>query len=118
MKEPQIAAAIQELTGTAITDGVQMKALFGEAAMLNLVELEPDAVVPLHSHPHEQLGYVVSGEIVMTIGGEDHRLRPGGAYTIPGGTEHAGTAGPEGCAVLDFFHPIREDYRALIEQSG
>ena len=87
-----------------------MKTLFGDAAMINLVELEPGGSVPLHSHPHEQLGYVVSGEIVMTISGEDHRLGPGGAYTIPGDVEHAGKAGPDGCAVLDFFHPIREDY--------
>lgn len=118
MTEPQVASAIDQLPATEITDGVQMKALFGTAAMLNLVELGPDAAVPLHSHPHEQLGFVVSGEIVMTIGGEDHRLGPGGAYTIPGDVEHAGAAGPDGCAVLDFFHPIREDYRALIEQSS
>lgn len=117
MTEPQVAP-IHELPPTEITDGVRIKALFGDAAMLNLVELEPGASVPLHKHEHEQLGYVVSGEIVMTIAGEDHRLGPGGAYTIPGDTEHGGVAGPEGCAVLDIFHPIREDYRALIEQSA
>ncbi|MGI9657633.1 MAG: cupin domain-containing protein [Gaiellaceae bacterium] len=116
MSDPQIAK-IHALRGARVADGVQIKALFGDAAMLNLVELEPNASVPLHSHPHEQLGYVVSGEIVMTIAGEDHTLGPGAAYTIPGDTEHAGAAGPEGCAVLDFFHPIREDYRALIESS-
>ena len=117
MSKPQVAS-IHALTGTGVAAGVQIKALFGDAAMLNLVELEPNAAVPLHSHPHEQLGYVVSGEIVMTIAGEDHTLGVGQAYTIPGGTEHAGTAGAEGCAVLDFFHPIREDYRALIETSS
>lgn len=117
MSEPQITP-IHTLSPTGVADGVQIKALFGDAAMLNLVELEPNCSVPLHSHPHEQLGYVVSGEIVMTIAGADHTLGPGGAYTIPGDTEHAGMAGPEGCAVLDFFHPIREDYRALIESRG
>jgi quercetin dioxygenase-like cupin family protein len=35
---------------------VSARALFGERAMLNLVELAPDALVALHSHPHEQLG--------------------------------------------------------------
>ena len=117
MTEPEVAA-IHDLPGTEVAGGVQIKALFGDAAMLNLVELEPGCAVPLHSHPHEQLGYVVSGEIVMTIAGVDHRLGPGQAYTIPGDVEHAGAAGAEGCAVLDFFHPIREDYRALIEQSS
>lgn len=117
MSEPQVAS-MHELTPARIAEGVQMRALFGDAGMLNLVELGPGSVVPLHSHPHEQIGYVLSGEIVMTIAGEEHRLGPGGAYTIPGDVEHAGAAGSEGCVVLDFFHPIREDYRALIEQSG
>ena len=42
----------------ALADGVHARALFGDATMLNLVELEPGAVVPEHSHPHEQMGIV------------------------------------------------------------
>lgn len=93
--------------------GVRMRALSGEQAMLNLIELEPGASVPLHSHPHEQLGFIVSGELILTVAGEEHRLRPNDAYQLPGGVEHAGVAGGEGCVVLDVFHPVREDYRAL-----
>ena len=44
-------------------------ALFGEAAMINLVELEPDAVVALHSHPHEQLGLIVRGSMTLMPSG-------------------------------------------------
>ena len=111
-------ANIHELAPTEIAEGVRIKALFGDALMLNLVELDAGASVPLHSHPHEQVGYVVSGEITMTIAGTDRTLGPGEAYTIPGGAEHGGAAGPDGCEVLDIFHPIRDDYRALIERSG
>lgn len=117
MSEPQVATLAQ-IGATQITDGVTMRALFGDAAMISLVELEPHAAVPMHSHPHEQFGYVVSGEIVMSIGSEEHRLQPGAAYVIPGDTEHSGTAGANGCAVLDIFHPVREDYRALVDSSA
>ncbi len=117
MSEPQVVT-LGQVPAAQITDGVTMRAIFGADAMLSLVELAPGAVVPLHSHPHEQLGYVMSGEIVMSIDGHDHRLGPGAAYAIPGGTEHAGTAGDEGCAVLDIFQPVREDYRALAENSA
>ncbi len=96
-----------------LAPGVRMYPLFGEQAMLNVVELDPGAVVPLHSHPHEQLGIVLSGEITMTIGGVEHPLGPDGAYTIPGGVEHGAVAGPDGCRVIDVFQPVREDYRAL-----
>jgi len=56
---------------------------------------------------------VLSGEITMTIGGTDHVCTPDIAYEIPGGVEHGGRAGPDGCRVLDVFVPVREDYRAL-----
>lgn len=93
--------------------GVHMFPLFGDAAMLNVVELAPDAVVPLHQHEHEQLGLVLSGEITMTIGGTDHLCTSDVAYQIPGGVEHGGRAGPDGCRVVDIFVPVREDYRTL-----
>lgn len=96
-----------------LTAGVHMFPLFGEAAMLNVVELEPNAVVPLHRHEHEQLGLVLSGEITMTIGGVDHVCPPDVAYQIPGSVEHGARAGPDGCRVVDIFVPVREDYRAL-----
>jgi quercetin dioxygenase-like cupin family protein len=72
-----------------LADGVSMRPLFGEAAMLNLIEFEPGARVPEHSHPHEQ------------------------AYAIPGGVEHAAWS-EERCLVLDVFHPVREDYRERV----
>ena len=96
--------------------GVVMRPIIGDQAMVNLIYMEPGAVVPLHSHPHEQLGYVVEGEIVFTVEGEEHVLQPGDAYTLPGGMEHGASAGPAGCRVLDIFHPIREDYRKLAGQ--
>lgn len=93
-----------------LAPGVTAQPLFGDGAMLNLVTIEPGAELPLHSHPHEQLGHVVEGELVLTIGADVHVLAPGDAYQIAGGIEHA--AGSErGCVVLDVFQPVREDYR-------
>ena len=93
--------------------GVQARALFGDGTMLNLVELEPGAVVPEHSHPHEQMGIVLSGEIVMIIEGEQRACHAMDAMHIPSGVVHAAYAGAEGAVVLDVFVPIREDFRAL-----
>lgn len=104
---------LSELGPYELADGVRMFPLFGEAGMLSVVELEPDAIVPLHRHEHEQLGLVLNGEITMTIDGTDHVCTPEIAYQIPGGVEHGGRAGPEGCRVLDVFVPVREDYRKL-----
>jgi quercetin dioxygenase-like cupin family protein len=97
----------------ALADGVRARALFGDDAMLNLVELDAGAVVPEHSHPHEQLGIVLSGEIVMIIEGEERPCHAMDAMHIPSGLVHGAYAGAEGAVVLDVFVPIREDFRAL-----
>jgi quercetin dioxygenase-like cupin family protein len=96
----------------ALAAGVHARALFGDATMLNLVELEPGAVVAEHSHPHEQMGIVLSGEIVMLIEGEERPCHAMDAMHIPSGVVHGAYAGPEGAVVLDVFVPIREDFRA------
>jgi quercetin dioxygenase-like cupin family protein len=109
--EPQFVS-FDRLQGFELARGVTAKALFGEGAMLNLVELEPSAVVARHSHPHEQLGLILRGSMTLNVDGADHLLREMDGYTLPGGIEHGAVAGPEGALVLDAFRPVREDYRA------
>jgi quercetin dioxygenase-like cupin family protein len=75
------------------------------------VELDPGAVVARHSHPHEQLGVILRGSMTLVVAGEDNLLEEMDGYTLPGGIEHEGIAGPRGALVLDVFRPVREDYR-------
>ena len=79
--------------------------------MLNLIEFEPGAVVPLHSHEHEQLGIVLRGMQALVVDGVAHELGPMEGYVLPGGVPHSAYCGPEGSTVLDIFRPVREDYR-------
>ena len=103
-------ARLADVSAIELAPGVTARPLFGDGAMLNLVELEPGAGVPVHSHPHEQLGHVLQGELELTIAGELHVLAPGDAFQIPGGVEHAARS-EVGCIVMDVFQPVREDYR-------
>jgi quercetin dioxygenase-like cupin family protein len=91
--------------------GVAGQPLFGEGAMLNLIRFEPGATVPLHSHPHEQLGIVLEGMQALVVEGIPHELGTLEAYVLPGGVEHSAYCGPDGALVLDVFNPVREDYR-------
>jgi quercetin dioxygenase-like cupin family protein len=91
--------------------GVTARPLFGEGAMLNLIEFAPDATVGLHSHEHEQLGIVLRGMQALVVDAVAHELRPLEGYVLPGGVEHSAYCGPEGALVLDVFRPVREDYR-------
>jgi len=109
------------LNGETMQSSPASDMLFAPPVLLEfltaLVTLEPGASVPEHDHPHEQLGLVVDGELVLAIAGAEHRLRAGQAYQIPGGVGHAAWT-EEGvrCRVLDVFQPVREDYRERFER--
>ena len=91
--------------------GVSGRPLFGEGAMLNLIEFEPGSTVLPHSHEHEQLGIVLQGMQALVIDGVPHEMHAMDGYVIPSGVEHSAYCGPDGALVLDIFRPVREDYR-------
>ncbi len=94
-----------------IAPGAQIRTFWGNEMLLSVVDLAPGSFVPLHSHPHEQAGMIISGELELTIAGETRRLGPEDAYIIPGGVEHSGKTGDVPTKVLDIFSPVREDYQ-------
>ena len=67
------------------------------------------AVGALHSHPHTQITYVVSGEFSFTIDGETHVVRTGDTLLKEDGVVHGCTCLQEGI-LLDIFTPMREDF--------
>ena len=101
--------ALASLPKFTSAPGIAMQLMAGEQIALNLVTLDPNAVVPGHNHTNEQAGYVVSGLINMTIAGETRDLRTGESYVIPANVPHGATAGAEGCVVIDIFSPPRAD---------
>lgn len=62
-----------------------------------------------HSHPHEQLVYVISGHLRFSGGGSTFDVKAGDSFIVPGGMEHQASALEES-EVLDVFAPYREDY--------
>lgn len=90
--------------------GVTLTTNAGENLMLSVVRFEPDACVPVHSHPHEQAGLLVSGRLKFTIGEETRVLEPGDQWLIPGGVPHTVVAVDGPAVALDVFNPVREDY--------
>jgi quercetin dioxygenase-like cupin family protein len=64
---------------------------------------------PLHKHPNEQSGYVISGSYRIIFGDDDQVVGPGDSYSIPRDVEHRIEIIEPG-EVLDFFSPPRKDY--------
>jgi len=61
---------------------------------------------PFHSHPYEELGYIVSGEGVAHVDGRSMPLRPGSCFHLPPEKVHCiENVGPEPMHILGVFHP-------------
>jgi quercetin dioxygenase-like cupin family protein len=103
-------ARLSDIAPLPIWTGVLARAVQGAHVTLAVVELSPDSAVPEHAHANEQLGIVLQGSLVFTIGGERRELVAGDTYYIPGNVPHAAAAGPAGCVAVDVFSPVRADW--------
>ncbi len=92
-----------------LAEGVEIQAIPGERMTMVRFRLQKGAPVPEHSHPHEQIGVVVSGEIEMTVDGETRTLGPGSAWCIPSDVVHSARCLADDTVVLECFSPPRED---------
>lgn len=91
--------------------GVRRRVLScGDNVMIVQFTIDAGAEIPPHTHPHEQVGHVVSGRMQFRIGDQVRELGPGDGYAVPGGVSH-GAKGITDCVAVDSFHPVREDYR-------
>jgi quercetin dioxygenase-like cupin family protein len=94
----------------AALEGIESKTLVhGEKTLMTEFRLRKGSVLPRHSHPHEQTGYLVSGRIRLFIGAEEYDAVVGDSWCIPGGVEH-GADILEDSVAIEVFSPIRDDY--------
>lgn len=94
--------------------GVSLDSLaIGEKSMVTKMNYIKGNFATTHQHPHEQCGYVISGEYRLKVEipeeNIDILLHAGDSYAIPGNTPHSFEV-IEGGEVVDVFTPQREDY--------
>ena len=93
-----------------VVDGIERKTLvFGEKTLMTEFRLEKGTTLPIHRHPYEQTGYLVSGHLVLIIDDERHEMTPGDSWAILGGIEH-GAEVKENSIAVEVFSPVREDF--------
>ena len=96
--------------------GCNLRTPHGKQLMLSQVKMEEGAVIPLHRHPHEQGGVVISGKMELQIGYQTRLVSPGELYLIPSNVPHRAVAIDGPVVALDVFSPIRQDYVELSNQ--
>jgi quercetin dioxygenase-like cupin family protein len=94
-----------------VREGVERKAFSGEGATVSLNRLQPGHEPRPHSHPHEQIVYILEGVIDFHVEDDVRRLGPGSLMVVPGGARHWGeVVGDVAVLNLDVFTPKREEY--------
>ena len=83
--------------------------VYGEHTLLTEFRMRKGSTLPLHAHPQEQTGYLVSGHVRLTVGLRTVDARPGDSWAIPGGTQHR-AAILEDSVAIEVFSPVRKDY--------
>jgi quercetin dioxygenase-like cupin family protein len=91
-------------------EGIEQKTLvYGEKTLMTEFLLKKGSILPRHSHPHEQTGYLVKGHIRLSFNGKEYVVEAGDSWCIPGGAEH-GAEIIEDSIAIEVFSPVREDY--------
>jgi quercetin dioxygenase-like cupin family protein len=82
---------------------------FGDSLHIMKFHTKKGAVMPTHSHPQEQAGYLLQGKMIMTIDGVDHEIDAGDAWAIKGNVPHSVRVIEDG-SIIEVFSSIRHDY--------
>lgn len=82
---------------------------YNEKLFLAEHRMEKGWIGAAHSHPHDQVVYVMSGHLRVVAAGRTFDVKGGDSFVVRGGVEHQASA-MEASLVIDVFTPCRKDY--------
>ena len=92
-----------------VVPGIRQKVLVhGDRTLMCEFLLGAGAHLPVHSHPHEQTGYLARGRMRLIVDGRAHECGPGDSWCIASGVEHSADV-IEDSVAIETFSPVRED---------
>lgn len=93
-----------------LAPGITGRYFHGENVTYGRVRIRRGSLMPMHSHPHEQVTHIHEGTLRMVVGGVTHTLKAGHLLAIPPDIPHSAEALTD-VDLTDVFTPVREDYR-------
>jgi quercetin dioxygenase-like cupin family protein len=93
-----------------VSEGIQRQMIIGRNMMICRFRFDPFVVTPEHTHPHEQMTFVMKGNVKFTIDGSTVIASPGDVLHFPSNNRHGATMLDDEVILIDVFSPIREDF--------
>lgn len=100
---------LNDISTKTLAPGIDGKYIHGVGTTLGYVKIKAGSILNAHCHVHEQITFILEGELDMKIGGENYLLTAGTSHVIPSNVVHSAIAKTD-CIVIDVFAPVREDY--------
>jgi len=107
-----IARPYEEVPITLIADGAKSHLVCGKSMMYSFLTMKAGSVFELHSHPEEQIMFVLEGYCDEIIEDKLYRVKAGDLIYLPSNIIHGAFLREVDCRVLDVFSPLRNDYRS------
>jgi quercetin dioxygenase-like cupin family protein len=101
---------VDSLTEKEVIPGYRGRSIHTGTMTFMYWTVDANAVMPIHTHLHEQIAHVLEGRFELEVNGELRLLEPGIIAVIPPHVPHGGKA-ITNCRLLDVFRPEREEYR-------
>ena len=93
-----------------LLEGVDLTTLVhGEKTLMGQFKIAKGSIIPTHSHPHEQTGFMIFGKLRFNVDGEVTDVETGDSWCLPGNIKHSAEA-LEDSVIIEVFSPVREDY--------
>jgi quercetin dioxygenase-like cupin family protein len=102
--------SIKDIPSKELSAGISGHYVHGSNMTFGYVEIKAGSNLAEHHHVHEQITYIIEGQLDMVIGGKPFSLTTGMYHVIASNTPHSAIAKTD-CKVIDVFNPDREDYK-------
>ena len=108
---------VAKVPPVSLGPGINTNIVCGKDLTLSFATIAPNAVGAMHSHPHEQMIYVLEGEADLILDGKSFYLKAGDTMSVPSNLAHTGQARAAGCRFLEIFTPARKDFEEKLAQA-
>jgi quercetin dioxygenase-like cupin family protein len=102
-----------DIPAEALNPNLTRQFVSGSQSMIARICLKKGAIVPRHSHPNEQIAYILEGALLFLLGDESDPqralVRAGDILVIPANLPHSAEA-LEDTVDIDIFAPPRQDW--------
>ena len=107
-----VAGATRAPDAVEVAPGVYRRTIAAVNSMMMVrFDVERGGNIPMHSHPHEQVGFLVHGRGVLVSESGERPVAAGDTWSMPGGVVHGARFDDSAAVVIEVFSPPREDYR-------